>query len=174
MNETNRQILEARAKVLACPPVDEKGAAGRFDTVRFSLAGEEYALATNSVRVVVPLKDLAPIPCTPAFVMGLMNVRGQLVTVINIGDLFGLNRQAISESSKVIIVHAGGSECGIVADAVLGIVPVKADELQITVPTFEGIRQELTRGVTPDGLIVLDALKLLAHPAIIVREEVPG
>jgi len=174
MNETHRQILEARARILAAPAERGITADGRIETLRFSLAGEEYAFPTESIRAVVPLKDIEPIPCTPPFVTGLMNVRGQLVAVICIGQLFGLNRERLSEVRKVIILSSGESELGITAERVAGIFSIAVAELQSFVPTFEGIRGELTRGVTADGLIVLDALKLLAHPAIVIREEAAG
>ncbi len=170
MNETIRKILEARAEVLAreVNPGDE--GAECFDAIRFSVANEHYAFAADVVREVVPIKEISPIPCAPNCVCGMINVRGQILTVVDLGRLFGVRAENHCEAKKVIVLRSGDTGVGVIADSISGIISVKSGKLQASVPTFEGIRQELTCGITADGLVVLDAGKLLAHPALVAEE----
>jgi purine-binding chemotaxis protein CheW len=80
--EETRRILETRARALAKPPpkTDETE---RLELLTFGLAGESYGVETRVVREVCQLKDLAAVPCTPSFVAGVMNLRGQILAVLD-------------------------------------------------------------------------------------------
>jgi purine-binding chemotaxis protein CheW len=175
MNESTRQILEARAQALAQPreSADSRGGV-KIEVVTVSICNESYAFAAQSVREVLPMKDVSPLPCTPPFICGMINVRGQILTVIDIRPLFGLRADEGSGGERVIILRAGDKEAGLLADAITGLRVIDAEQLQASLPTFDGMRQDLTRGVVKDGLVLLDALKLLSHPAFVVCEEVSG
>src|SRR3712207_4651394 len=81
---TREEILRERARELARVPVAPgEGSGERFQTVEFVVAGEHYAVAAESVREVYPLKELTPLPCTPPWVRGILNVRGQILTVLD-------------------------------------------------------------------------------------------
>jgi len=69
-------------------------------------------------------------------------------------------------------VQSGPMQLGILADVVLGIRLLSPDGMQPSLPTLTGIRAEYLRGVTQDRLVVLDAGKILADPAMVVQEEV--
>ncbi len=170
MTPEKRKILETRAAALALP----RGAsdpAGDLQVVQFSLGSETYAVESSYIREVCPLKDFSPIPCTPAFILGMMNVRGQILTVLNLGSLFDVGKTSLSDLNKVLILRDGAVEMGIVADAILGIRLLSSDDLQTSIPTLEGFRAELLRGVTADQMILLNAAKLLTHQSIIVNDE---
>jgi len=107
------------------------------------LAGERYAVAAEFVREAVPLKDFSPIPCTPAFVLGMMNVRGQILTLIDVRRLFDLPCENLSELNQVLILRGADTEFGIVADAILGMHPVPLSDFQTSVPTLGGIHSEM-------------------------------
>lgn len=169
-----RQLLEFRARLLARPLADGREAGGQLETVQFTLAGEQYAVAAEYVREAVPLKDFSPIPCTPAFVLGMMNVRGQILTLLDVRRLFDLPHGSLSELNQVLILRDGDSEFGIVTDAILGMYPVALADFEMSMPNLSGRRSTLIRGVRPDCLILLDAQKLLSYEGIIVREEVPA
>src|SRR5688500_5335816 len=80
--DEKRMVLRTRAKALA-RRVEEKTRAEReYEVLEFLLAYERYAIETRYIREVYPLKDLTPVPCTPALVLGVINVRGQILSVI--------------------------------------------------------------------------------------------
>jgi len=173
MNETTRRILEERARDLARPREDIVGKpVDAMSVVCFDVGNEQYAFATHSVRETLPLRDVSAIPCTPPFVRGIINLRGQILTVLDLRPLFGLSPRNASEDQYVVVLRTGGSEAGIVADRITGLRAMKREELQATLPTFDEIRQDVIDGVARDGLVILDAAKLLSHPVIVVNEEV--
>lgn len=173
--EAEKKILHERAELLAREPQKMDSAKERMEVVAFVLGNEKYALAAEHVREIDPLRDFTPIPCTPPFVLGLINVRGQILTVIDIRKFFDLPEKGISNLNKVIIMHAPEMELGILADEILGSCWIAIEALQSSLPTLTGIRAEYLRGVTieesGDRLVVLDAAKILSDERIVVRDE---
>jgi len=163
-------ILEARALALAQMP-EQDAATESIEAVIFLLAYETYAIETAWVREVYPLKDLTPLPCTPAFVAGIVNVRGQVISVINIKKFFDLPEKGLTDLNKVIILANGVMEFGILADAVVEVKNIPLNKIQSGLPTLTGIREDYLRGITAERLVILDAAKLLTDSNIIVHEE---
>ena len=113
-------ILKARAKTLAREPEREETAEAYLEVVEFALAYEKYAIETAYIREIYPLKEFTPLPCTPPYVFGIINVRGQILSVIDIKKLFNLPDKGLGELNKVIILHLGDMEFGILADKIIG------------------------------------------------------
>lgn len=169
--EDKKKLLKARAMALAKKP-EKKEADEYIEVVEFLLALEKYGIQSGYVREVYPLKELTPVPCTPQFVAGIINVRGRILSVIDIKKFFELPEKGITDLNKVIIIHNGVMEFGILADAVLGAKQIPLRDIQTSLPTLTGIRAEYLRGVTKERLVVLDAEKILSDKKIIVHEEV--
>lgn len=168
--ETKR-ILKARAKALAREP-GKAEAAAELEFVEFLLAHEKYAVETRHVREVYPLENLTPLPCAPAFVLGIVNLRGEIFSVIDIKKFFDLPEKGLTDLNKVIVLRSDSMLFGILADAILGVRRVPVSEIQPSLPTLTGIREKYLKGVTPERTVLLDAEKLLADEAIIVQEQV--
>lgn len=167
-----QQILKARAKSLAIEATSEDAGEEKVEIVEFMLSGERYGIESLYIREVYPLKEFTPLPCTPAFVLGLINIRGQVLSVVDIGRFFELPRRGISDLNKVIVLNSRALEFGILADDILGMRRVSMRDVQESLPTLTGIRAEYLKGVTPDRMTVLDAGKILADKKLIVHEEV--
>lgn len=165
------RILRERARQLARPfkPATDTDS---IEILEFGLASERYAVEARHVHDVQPLRELAPLPCTPSFLRGLVNVRGRLVPVIDLKRFFGLPEQGITDLHRVILLRTQDLEVGLLADTVEGVWLLDAQHIQSSLPTLTGIRQEFLRGVTAERLVVLDAAAILADPRIIVDEEV--
>lgn len=170
--EDKRKVLRERAKVLARKPEEKTPAQEQFEVVEFLLAHERYALESSYVREVYPLKELTPLPCTPAFVLGIINVRGQILSIIDLKKFFDLPEKGLTDLNKVIVVQREGMAFGILADVILGVRRIAPQDLQPSLPTLTGIRAEYLRGVTKDRLVVLDVEKILLDKNIVVQEEV--
>jgi purine-binding chemotaxis protein CheW len=166
-----QEILTARALELAREPQRDETATESLTILEFMLAYETYGIELSWVRETRPLRDLTPIPCTPPFVLGVINVRGQILSVIDLKKFFDLPEKGLTDLNKVIIVQDGGMEFGILADAVCGVRQVPLAELQPSLPTLTGVRAEYLKGVTSDRTTVLDCKKLLNDKTIIVHEE---
>ena len=171
--EVKKRILKTRAVALALEL--EKEESGEWiEIVEFLLSSERYGLELRYVREVWPLKDLTPIPCTPPFVLGVINVRGQILSVINLKKLLDLPEKGLGDLNKVLILKSDTMEFGILADDIIGVRSVPLRELKQSVPTLTGLGQEYLKGVSKERLIVLDAGQILLDKRIVVEEEVRG
>ena len=102
-----RRILVERARELAREPDRVREASESLTVLEFDLAYEKYAIELSHIRIVHPLQDISPIPCTPPFVRGMVNFRGQILTVIDLKAFFRLPEKGFSDMNKVIVVHVG-------------------------------------------------------------------
>ena len=169
--ENRKRILKARALVLARESVARVDEAV-IEVVEFSLATERYGIETEYVREVFPFKELTPVPCTPAFFTGIVNVRGRMIAVVDLKKFFDLPARGLHDLHKVIILHSAQMDLGVLADDVVGVHSVPVSQLQASLPTLSGVGQQYLRGVTGERLVVLDAARILNDPKIIVQEEV--
>ena len=165
------RILKARAQALAREP-EEARDADALEIVEFMLAHESYGVETSFVRDIHPLTNLTPLPCTPAFVLGIVNLRGEIVSVIDIKKFFDLPEKGLTDLDKVVVLQSATMCFGVLADAVLGVRRVPVAEIQPSLPTLTGIREQYLKGVTSERTIILDAEKLLADGKIVVQEQV--
>ncbi|HEX6929675.1 MAG TPA: chemotaxis protein CheW [Gammaproteobacteria bacterium] len=166
-----RRILKARARELAKAPGVESDAE-TIEVVMFQLAYERYAVETRYVREVFRLEELTPLPCTPDFVLGIVNLRGEIVSVVDIKKFFGLPEKGITDLNRIVLLESGGMAFGILADAIDGVreLPVEAMRSSQSMPA--GIQEDYIQGITASGLAVLDARAILDDGKIVVQEQV--
>lgn len=167
-----RRILQERAQALARPLVEARSATDMLDLVVFSLAGERYGIATTHVLEVIPLRDLTPMPCTPPFVVGVLNHRGTLLPILALSRLLALPVHEVTEGSSVVAVAAGGMVFGILAEAVVGTIRIEAAEVAPLPVTRTDDRTPWLQGVTTGMVAVLDPVALAHDPRLVVNEEV--
>ncbi len=167
-----KKILKQRAKSLAEGVEEEKGAEGHIEVVEFILSYERYAIESIFIKEVYPLNDFTPLPCTPDFVMGITNIRGRIVSLIDMKKFFNLPDRGLSNLNRVIIVESEDIEIGILADEIVSIRLIDPETLQSSLPTLTDIRAKYLKGVTDDRVVVLDVKKILSDPEIIIHEEV--
>jgi len=170
--EEQRSIFKSRARALAQEPKQAVAAGDSLEVTEFRLASETYAIESAFVREVYPLKDLTPLPGAPPFVLGIVNVRGQILSVVDLKKFFNLPDKGIGDLNKVIILRNDKMEFGILTDAILGMHHVPLDAVQTSPPTITGIGAAYLRGVTGECVIILDTEKILSDEKIIVHEEV--
>lgn len=171
IDETKR-VLEERARVLAREPARTETAVEWIEVVEFTLAHERYAVASEYVREVYPLEEFTLLPCTPAFVLGIVNLRGEILSVIDIKKFFDLPEKGLTNLNKVIVLESEDMVFGIVVDAISGVRRILCADIQPSLPTLTGIREDYLRGVTAERVVILDAEKLLADEKLIVQEQV--
>ncbi len=105
----------------------------------FSLADEEYGIGILKVREIIGMLSITPVPQTPSFVKGVINLRGQVIPVVDLRLKFGMAELEYTERTSIIVVEvkgqAGNIPIGIVVDAVSEVVNIKGDDIENT-PTF--------------------------------------
>jgi purine-binding chemotaxis protein CheW len=164
--DDKKALLRERAQTLAREASRKQQGVETLEVLEFLLAYEHYGIELKYVREVYPLRDLTPLPGTPPFILGVTNVRGQVLSIIDMKKLFGLPDRGLADFNKIIILHTASMEIGLLADSMVGLESIPVSEIQTSLPTLNGIREAFLRGVTRHSMVVLDAEKLLA-----VRQE---
>lgn len=169
--EEKDKILKDRATELA-RETRERDARTQLHVVEFVLAMETYGIASGFIRDVFPLKTLTPIPSTPPFVVGVTNLRGEILSVVNLKKFFDLPDNGMTDLTKVIVLQSDTTEFGILVDSLVGARSIPEDEIQLALPTLTDVRGKYLKGVTKERVAILDAGKILSDERIIVHEEV--
>jgi purine-binding chemotaxis protein CheW len=158
-----KRILKERAKALAREP-EPVPAGEALELVEFALAYERYAIESAWVREIHPLREITPLPGTPSFLAGIINLHGRIVSVVDLKKFFDLPPRGLTDLNKVILVSDEQMEFGLLVDAVPGLCRVACAAIQPGLPTLSGPRADYLRGVTGDRLVILDMARLLADP----------
>jgi len=133
---------------------------------------ERYGIEPKYVVEVHPLSQLTPVPCTPDFVLGIVNLRGRIISVIDLKIFFELPQQGFTNLNRLIVLESTDMEFGLLADLVVGRRIIALKDIQPPLPTMTEIGIEYLTGITADDLIILDGGKLLADSSIVVHETV--
>jgi purine-binding chemotaxis protein CheW len=107
--------------------------AGKYLT--FCLAEEDYGLEILKVREIIGLMNITAVPGTPAFVKGVINLRGKVIPVVDLRLKFGLPEKEKSDETCIIVVDAGEGEKGIMVDRVSEVMNIAGEDIEDT-PSF--------------------------------------
>ena len=168
--EEVKRTLKKRAAMPACE--QESADAESLEVVEFLLAKEHYGIESLFIHEAFPLKDYTPLPGVPSFVLGLVNVRGRILSVVDITKFFDIPDQSINDRNTIIFIKDEKMEFGLLADAIVGVRKVAVSDMGPPLPTLTGIRRGFLKGITRERLVILDAARLLADKNIVIHQEV--
>jgi purine-binding chemotaxis protein CheW len=133
--------------------------------VTFSLAEETYGIDVMRVQEVLPINDIAPVPGAPSYVLGIINLRGNVVTVIDTRMQLGLEPRDADSTTRVVVIETRKQVMGMMVDSVAEVVNIEQSEID-TAPNVgnEESSRYIQGVVTRDSelLILLDADRLLS------------
>ena len=78
--------------------------------VVFDLSGEAYGISIESVREIIRLQEITEVPRTPAFVEGVINLRGKVIPVVDLRSRFGLEEKDRDQDNRIVNVDIGGHD----------------------------------------------------------------
>lgn len=174
-----REVLERRAAALARVTRHEEAAASAGNVMVFEAGGTRYGVDLDRIREVQPLdqRTWSRIPCTPDFVVGAVNIRGHIYSIVDISTYLGGQQKEIPDTAHVLLASAGSTDRGETMEICLLANDLPAsrslEEGQVKPPTtaISPRAQPFVRGVTTDIVLVLDLDRLLSDPGLIVNEE---
>jgi purine-binding chemotaxis protein CheW len=111
---------------------DAQAASFELPLVVFRLGNEAYSLRLHEVREIIMVGNITPIPRAPSFIDGVLNLRGEVMPVIDLRERFGLPRQDVTSVSRIVITPIGGVGTGLVVDSVEEVKSV--DERRLEAP----------------------------------------
>lgn len=163
------RILEERAHALALHQVEALIEQGE-EVLTFRLGDDGYSIPIDYIREVYPLVSWTALPTTPDFVLGLVNVRGKILTALDIRPLLQIAPAPPRPGAFLIIVSAHGIEVGLLADGELEVAPGDT-ELSPTLSAVAGHVVPWVQGLDSQMNLLLDPALLLSDPAITVHDE---
>ncbi|RUO26361.1 chemotaxis protein CheW [Aliidiomarina minuta] len=132
--------------------------------VTFQLEEETYGIAVMQVQEVLRYSEIAPVPGAPDYVLGIINLRGNVVTVIDTRTRFGLPAAEVTDNSRVVIIEADQQVIGILVDSVAEVVYLRTSEIDSAPNVGTEESAKFIQGVSNregELLILVDLNKLL-------------
>lgn len=170
MDQSEQKVLQERARLLAQQKKDASHHSATLTVVTFDLLPQKYAIEASFVQHVFTLTGLTPVPGTPPTIMGVVNHRGAIISVVNLKVLFGLKERGLTEMNKVLIIGHGNMEFGVVADSISGSREVMEEDISLP-PTNLGVSEAtFIRGILPDGTILVNATSILKSETILINQ----
>jgi purine-binding chemotaxis protein CheW len=182
-SEAERVIFLERARALA-RPVESQDVGDLRPLAVVRLSDEPFGIDLAAVREFSPLRQVTPVPCCPPHVVGQMNLRGDILTLVEIRGVLGLpaadggKRKTLSalhpHEGSVMVVQAGPLTCGVLVDEVLDVVYLRPDEITEVPVAVRALAHDFVTGTAPFGgrlLTLLDLSRLLARGDLVVNEE---
>jgi len=132
--------------------------------VTFRLCNETYGINVMQVKEVLRYTDIAPVPGAPSFVLGIINLRGSVVTVIDTNNRFGLSTSEISDDTRIVIIESEEQVIGILVESVAEVVYLRQSEIESSPNAGTDESAKFIQGVSNHNgvlLILVDLNKLL-------------
>jgi len=133
--------------------------------VTFRLGGEKYGINVMQVQEVLRVAEIAPVPGAPSYVLGIINLRGNVVTVIDTRNRFGLMSKETDDNSRIVIIETESHIIGILVDSVAEVVELRSSDIETAPNVGNEETSRYIQGVTSrdnELLILVDLNKFLS------------
>lgn len=169
-----QRILAERAAELAKSPDDDADGGDARTLVAVTLGHETYGIDIECIKEIRPLGEITTVPATPPFWLGLINLRGTLVPVLDLGRYLGQSADlgAVTDDPQAVVVADDRRTIALRVDTVLEVRSVKTADIGPSLVEATSDRPHVHAGLTRDLLAVLDMDALLEDPALQVHDEV--
>lgn len=168
-----------RAEQLA-QSADQTEIGEQVEMVVVQVGREQFGLDVSSVYEIRPMQALTRVPHVPVWVSGVVNLRGRIMSVVDLGLYLGLTTTEQEESplTQLVVVETPGMELALKVDNVLGVESIPINRIQEITASVNGIRMEYVRGLLMHEanenkmLTLLEMSSLLADPRLIIHQEI--
>jgi len=127
--------------------LEQKEIIGEVKVIVFRLQDEEYGVEVNQVLSIEKLDHITRVPRTPAFVKGVINLRGVVTPIIDLRSRFGLEEASYTETTRVIIVAVNELEVGLIVDAANDVIDIPVNAIEPAPEVVGGVEAVYLRGV---------------------------
>lgn len=168
--KSKKEILDERAKknsqnnLARCDTADHT-----VSLIEFRILPETYAIEEKYVSEVLSLRNLTEIPGTPSYLLGVINFRGKILSVLNLQIFLNKREKGLAELNKLVVISDGKMEYGIVSDGIFGQKNVDIKSIGNKPTNLDSSMEEFISGILPDGVILLDGNSLLNTSKIIIK-----
>ena len=144
---------------------DESKTDDEIQLVVFSLGREEFAVEVTQVREIMRMEEITRMPKTPHFVEGIINLRGQIIAVVELAKRLNLESGERSGETRIIVVEAEDIKVGMIVDSVSEVLRVNADAVEPSPTLTTDVSAAYLQGVVKQDnrlIILLDLTKILS------------
>ena len=150
---------------------------GTMQLVSFHLADETFGVEITKVREINLMCEITQVPQSPPYVKGLINLRSNVIPVVDLRSLFGLPENELNSESRIMVMQVGSRIIGIIVDGVDEVLRISKKEIAPPPPTVTGLEQDYLMGIVrleSKLLILLDIDKVLDNDTNVDLENVVG
>jgi purine-binding chemotaxis protein CheW len=168
-------LWHRRALELAEAPDRDREEGELLTIVIVRLGPDRYGLPITGVREIQRVGRITPVSTAPGFVRGVINLRGVIVTVVDLRVFFGLDPAPLGDTARILTAEGGGAAVGLLVEQVEGIVDLAAAEVKPPLAPAKGVAEDYVAGIAaPNGqmLVLIDLEKVLRNPRIVVDDTV--
>jgi purine-binding chemotaxis protein CheW len=133
--------------------------------VIFQLGREEFAVEVTQVREIIRMQDITRMPKAPSFVEGIINLRGQIIAVLDLAQRLNLEAAERGSETRIIVVEAGDIKVGMIVDSVSEVMRISEDEVEPSPALAADVEAVYLKGVVKQEnrlIILLDLTRILA------------
>lgn len=173
-----QRILEERARLLARIPESKAGTGEILEVQTFHLGAEYFGVPTGLVQEIQPLRahHWSRVPCVPPFIVGIVNLRGRIYSIMDLAVFWGLRSRPVTEKTHILLVRGINRsdneeiDLTLITDDCAEVQHIRLDDIKPPPPNVSAKVQSYIQGVTPDMMMVVDLESLLSDPHIIIAE----
>jgi purine-binding chemotaxis protein CheW len=169
--DRGRRIMDERARELAQVPEEEPEAGDRIEVVTFALGGEHYAIETRYVREIVRVTQITPMPAAPDLFIGLTNLRGEILPLVDLRRFFSVGRTDLAETPWAVVLGDEIADLGAPITATHSTLELPKASLLKPADMASNEPAHCRLGVTEDALIVIDGAALLADRRLFIAPD---
>lgn len=173
-NEPEREIFHNRALALQQKSGDDDSLKAMSVAV-VTLNSEYLCIELESVREFAKVHTITPVPCCPEHIVGNMNLRGNVLTLLDIRSLLNMQSSRSSESANVVVVDHGEFSVGVVVDEILDVIALREMDIVPVPASIKALDDTFVKGAVAYGsrmMALLDFKEILAWDGLLVNEEV--
>lgn len=129
----------------------------QVQVVSFHLGNEEYGVDISGVQEIIRMVEITHVPRAPRFMQGVINLRGQLIPIIDLRTRFGMNAAEHTKSTRIVVTEIGTKKVGIIVDSVSEVLNIPIEQVEEAPEMIAGVGTEYIQGVgkVNERLIVL-------------------
>jgi purine-binding chemotaxis protein CheW len=134
--------------------------------VLFELGTETYGLDISAVHEIIRMQPITKVPKAPFYVEGVINLRGRVIPVIDIGKRFGFEKTENDKNNRIVVINVQDTTLGIIVDAVTEVIRVPEDSIDPVSDIVTAGESDYLQGIAKIGdkmIILLDLDKLLSR-----------